>query len=78
MYLKHSNKFASISYCCICFHPSQCVLINKSFIQILLNISGVVHNPIPATIRLMQELHLFKRSVAKDTFKCNAKRNKQD
>ena len=48
-YRKCSGKSASI-YCCIRFHPSQCVLlIVKRLIQILLIIGGVVQNHGPGT-----------------------------
>ena len=46
MYRKRSGKRSVLTYCCIYFHPSQCVLlINKRLIQILLIIGGVEQNP---------------------------------
>ena len=80
MYRKCSGKSASI-YCCICFHPSQCVLlIVKRLIQILLIIGGVEQNPGPGTNSPERRDKLSpNRSVAKDAPKCspNTKRKER-
>ena len=79
-YRKCSGKSASI-YCCIRFHPSQCVSpMDRRLIQILLIIGGVEQNPGPGTNSPEGKDKLSpKRSVAKDAPKCspNTKRKER-
>ena len=81
-YRKCSGKRSVLAtYCCIHFHPSQCVLlIVKRLIQILLIIGGVEQNPGPRIEEPRRRNKLSpNRSAAKDAPKCDlpdAKHNK--
>ena len=79
MYRKCSGKSASI-YCCIRFHPSQCVSpMDRRLIQILLIIGGVEQNPGPGTNSPERRDELSpKRSAAKDAPKCSPKAKRKE
>ena len=76
---KCSGKSTSI-YCCIRFHPSQCVSpMDRWLIQILLIIGDVEQNPGPSTNSPEGKDNLSpNRSVAKDAPKCSPKAKRKE